>query len=213
MKIFLSFFLLGFSFGAGPCLVACGPLFLSYSAGTGKGLARSALAYILFSFSRIAVYLALGIAIFLFGQAMTNYALGSFSRYLYIFAGAFIVLLGFFIAIGKNFNHAFCHKIQGFLIKKDAKTIIILGMVIGILPCAPLISVISYIGFIAKSWWDSLTFSLYFGLGTIASPLFLLALFTGLIPRFMHPKIMKLFNFACGLVVVFLGARLICRGL
>lgn len=209
----MSFFLLGFSFGAGPCLVACGPLFLSYSAGTGKGLAGSALAYILFSFSRIAVYLALGIAIFLFGQAMTNYALGSFSRYLYVIGGSFIILLGVFIAIGKNLNHAFCHKIQGAFIKKDAKTLVILGMVVGILPCAPLISVISYIGLIARTWFDSLLFSLYFGLGTAVSPLFLLALFTGLIPKWMNPRILKLFNLACGLVVVFLGARLIRRGL
>jgi sulfite exporter TauE/SafE len=176
-------------------------------------LIRSSLAYILFSFSRIAVYLALGVAIFFFGQAMTNYALGSFSRYLYIFGGMFISVLGFLIAFGRKFNNAICRRMQGLLLNKDSKTLVILGLLVGILPCAPLISVISYIGLVARTWWDSLIFSLYFGLGTIASPLFLLALGAGFIPRAIHPKIYKLFNLACGIVVIFLGARLIWRGL
>jgi sulfite exporter TauE/SafE len=87
-----------------------------------------------------------------------------------------------------------------------------LGLIIGILPCAPLITVVSYIGLIAKHWFNTVIYSLSFGLGTVFSPLLVLLIFTGLIPKFIKKeRIYRIFNLACGLIIVFLGVQLIRR--
>ena len=53
MPIVITFFLLGLSFGSGPCLAACGPLLISYIAGTGKKFKDSVVTYLIFSSARI----------------------------------------------------------------------------------------------------------------------------------------------------------------
>ncbi len=208
-KITISLFLLGLSFGAGPCLASCGPLLISYIAGTEKKITKSIGAYFIFSLSRILVYLILGLSIFFFGQAIL---LGSFSRYLFLFAGLFIIIIGLLIAVGKNLNYKLCQKTQDLFLKKDAKTIITFGLLAGVLPCAPLISVVSYIGLMAKHWLNSLVYSLAFGLGTVISPLFLLVVFAGLIPKIINkPSFYRVFNLICGLIIIFLGFQLLKR--
>lgn len=208
MKILISFFILGFSFGIGPCLASCGPLLISYVAGTKKNMAKSGWVYLLFSASRILVYIALSLVIFFFGRII----LGAFARYFSLFGGLFIIIIGLLIMLGKNPNHKFCSKMQGFFLKRDSKTVIILGLVMGILPCAPLISVTSYIGLIAKDWTDGLLYALCFGLGTVASPLFVLVMAAGLLTK-IKPAVYRAFNFICGLIIVFLGLQLIRRAL
>lgn len=212
-KLFFSFFLLGLSFGIGPCLASCGPLLISYVAATNKNITKSILVYILFSLSRILVYIVLSLFIFLFGQIMSKYVLGSFSKYLFIFGGMFLVIIGILICFRKGIDNKFCQKLQKFFLKKDTKTVIMLGLIIGILPCTPLISVISYIGLVSKHWLNAISFGLSFGLGTIISPLFLLVLFAGLISRVVlngnSPH--YIFNFFCGLIIVFLGFQLMSR--
>lgn len=211
-KLIFTFFLLGLSFGVGPCLASCGPLLISYIAGTQKNILKSILTYILFSLSRIFIYLVLGLFIFLSGKIITNYVLGAFSRYFFILGGFFIIIIGLLIALGKNPNYKFCQKIQSIFLKKDTKTIIVLGLVIGILPCAPLISVVSYIGLTARHWLNSLIYSFSFGLGTIVSPLFLLVIFAGFIPQIIkNNNFYRIFNFICGFIIIFLGIQLIRR--
>ena len=212
-KLYLSFFLLGLSFGSGPCLASCGPLLISYIAATKKNVIVSIGAYFLFSISRIFAYILLGLSVFLFGQLVSGYIFSSLSRYIFIFAGAFIMLVGLSVAFGKNIAHKFCQGFQGFFLKRDAKTIILLGLFVGITPCLPLLSLLSYIGLVSKSWIDTLRYSFVFGIGTIISPLFILAMLTGLIPKIMSSdnKLYIVFNSACGLILSFLGLRLIMK--
>jgi thiol:disulfide interchange protein DsbD len=212
-KLVFSFFLLGLSFGMGPCLASCGPLLISYAAGTNSNSAKSLWIYILFSLSRIFVYLALGVSIFMFGQMFVGYALESYSRYFYIFGGIFLILVGFLIILGRDLNYKFCKKMQSFFLQNDTKTVITLGLIIGIVPCAPFVSVLSYIGLVSKTWLDSLTYSLSFGLGTLVSPLLLLLFFAGLIPKIIiqRARFNRIFNSICGLIIIFLGVKLIIR--
>jgi sulfite exporter TauE/SafE len=198
------------SFGIGPCLASCGPLLLAYVAATRKNIIKSIAAYLLFSLGRVCVYLVLGLLVFLCGHAITKYIPLYLSRYIFIFAALFIIALGFLVAIGKSWEHGFCRLAQDFFLKKDGKTVIALGFVIGIIPCAPLISTVSYIGLVAKNIWQSLIFSIIFGLGTVVSPLFVLVVFAGLIPKFIREeKFIRIFNLVCGLVIIFLGLRLL----
>jgi len=210
LSIAFSLFLLGLYFGSGPCLASCGPLLVSYVAGSLKNIRGSIFAYLLFSFSRITVYLVLGLVIF-FGKLALGQALENNARYLYLAGGIFIMLIGVLMALGKNAK--FCQKIDSLFLKKDAKTILLFGLIIGILPCAPLISVISYIGLVAKNWLQSILLSLAFGIGTLISPLFLISALAGFIPKILKnsQRLYQIFNFICGLVIIALGFGLIRR--
>ena len=124
------------------------------------------------------------------------------------------MIIGVLIALGKNPDHKFCNKLQNFFLNKDAKTVIILGLIVGILPCAPLISVLSYVGLVSRHSLDALLYALFFGLGTLVSPLFLFVVFSSFITKSVVAKsnFYRIFNFIFGLIIVFLGFQLISRG-
>ena len=123
------------------------------------------------------------------------------------------MVIGLLMAFGKNLDYKFCRRLEGFFLKKDAKTIIIFGLVVGIIPCLPFISLLSYIGLVSKTWFDVLRYSLAFGAGTVISPLFILAALTGVIPKVItrKNKFYIVFNSICCLILGFLGLRLIMR--
>ncbi len=214
LKIAISFFLLGLSFGAGPCVASCGPLILSYVAGTRKNIISSLGVYILFSLARIAVYIALGITVFFLGGFILDKALGGLSRYVFILGGTFMILVGILTISGGHVRFRPLQMLQKNMIEHDKKSIIIFGLIIGLLPCAPFLAVISYLGLISKTWLQALLYSLVFGAGTILSPLILLVVAAGFIPRILADKIKlyyRIFNFICGLLIMFLGLQLIMR--
>jgi len=122
------------------------------------------------------------------------------------------MLVGLSVTFGKSLDYKFCRRFEGFFLKKDAKTIIIFGLIIGMIPCLPFMSLLSYIGLVSRTWFDTLRYSLAFGVGTIISPLFILTMFTGFIPRIMGKnKFYIIFNSVCGLILSFLGLRLIMK--
>lgn len=212
-KLLLNFFLLGLSLGLGPCIASCGPLLISYLAGSEKNIKKCITAYFLFSFSRILVYVILGLLVFAFGQLSSQYLFEPWRKLIIILGATFIIIIGLLMILGKNLDNRFCSALNNFFLKKDAKTIFIFGLIIGILPCLPFISVLSYIGLVCKTWLSSLIYSLGFGLGTIVSPLLIIATFTGLLPNILLPKnkLSKVFSFLCGLIIIFLGLQLWSR--
>lgn len=205
-KIIASFFLLGLSFGIGPCLVSCGPLLISYLVGTNKKVIPGIWAYFLFSLSRILVYVVLGLVVFSCGELVVRYKLEFLSRYVFIFGGIFIIIIGLSVAI-----LPLAHMCQVKRSLRDTNTIIGLGLITGLLPCAPLISVSSYIGLVSQTWTDSIVDSISFGLGTAVSPLFLLVLSGSVVSGVLinKDKIRRILNIICGLIIIFLGLRLI----
>ncbi len=205
-KSVIALFILGLSFGSGPCLASCGPILLAYTAGTKKGFLKSCIAYCLFSLSRISVYVFLSILIFILGKWTAEKIFGKYSAYLVVLGGAYIVLVGFLMILGK------ANKIGKRLLERDKKSIIIMGFVIGLLPCAPLLAILSYIGLVSLSGFQSLLYSAIFGLGTFFSPLILLAAFSGAISKFFSQKKQfynRLFSIICGLVIIIFGVHLI----
>ena len=211
LKIILTAFLLGLSFGSGPCLASCGPLLISYIAGTGKNLPKSIITYSLFSLSRICAYLIAALLIFFCKEMFFIQKLEFFSRYLFIFGGLFILVTGILLVIGKNINQDLCHRLQGTFLERDKKTILIFGLITGFLPCAPLISVVVYLGLVSGSWITNLIYTLSFGIGTALSPLFLVAMLSGFVPRLIKTKdkLYYFINLICGLIIIFLGVQLI----
>lgn len=212
-KLPLTFFLVGLSFGAGPCLASCGPLLISYVAGSGKNVPGSIAAYFLFSLPRLVIYAILSLVIYGCGVMMTQISMAPVMKYVTIGAGIIFISIGFLIATRNQYLHRTCAFFQEKFISQDKKTLVLLGIFMGILPCAPLISVLSYIGFIAKSWQQCLVYGVSFGLGTLLSPLLLLTALGGLIPSIIKDNsvIRKAMDIVCGFVIVILGVLLIWR--
>jgi len=213
LNTLISLFCLGISFGAGPCLASCGPILISYVAGTKKGGVDSFLAYVVFSLARIFVYLVLAILIFFLGKIFTERFLGAVSKYIYISGGVFIIVIGLLIVIGKNLNYKSCQFLMKNFLERDKKSIFTLGLIIGLLPCGPLLALFSYIAIVSKSWINSLLYSLTFGLGTFVSPLIVLTVLSGCISRFITTGYERIFRFVCGIIVIFLGIQLLIRSI
>jgi sulfite exporter TauE/SafE len=216
IKILISLFLLGLSFGSGPCLASCGPILISYIVGTKKDIGKGVVSYILFSLARIAVYIILGLCVFLLGRFVLMRFVGEVAKYLVVAGGAFIILIGALMIIGKSWNLEFCNFLHKHMVQRDKKSVMVLGVVIGLLPCAPLAALFSYVGLISKTWAQSLLYSLSFGLGTALSPLILLVILAGSIPGFLTGRkeiYSQVLRIIAGAITVILGAHLIWKGL
>lgn len=216
-KVIISFFILGLSFGGGVCLASCGPILISYIAGTKKNILKGLGVYIIFSLSRICAYLILALLIFFLGQFAFERFTSGYSKYVFILGGSFIIFVGIVMALGQHWDFGLLKlkKVQRFILERDTKNIVLFGLIIGFLPCAPLIAVFSYIGLVSQNWFTGLLYSLSFGLGTVVSPLILLVILAGLIPKLFIDKAKiyyRFFNLVCGLIIIFLGTQLIYRG-
>jgi ABC-type nickel/cobalt efflux system permease component RcnA len=212
IKIIISFFLWGLLFGSGPCVASCGPILISYIAGTKKNITKGLLVYILFSSARISVYLILSLLIFFLGRFALERLWGGFSRYTLILGGIFIILVGILMTLGKRLEFKSWQFLQRNILEHDKKSIVIIGLTAGLAPCAPFLAILSYIGLISKSWLHSLSYAFAFGLGTLMSPLILLTVLSGLVSHWLQDKnYYKIFSFICGLVIIFLGIQLIIK--
>jgi sulfite exporter TauE/SafE len=214
MSIIFSLFLTGILFGAGPCLVSCGPVLVSYICGTRKKAGESLSAYALFSGSRIAVYVVLSLCVFFAGHSGLVYFFEGYGNYLYILAGFFLMLIGAYFVLGKRmeikpFNLIYRHIIEG-----DTKNVVILGIAYGLLPCAPFLGVLSYIGLVSKNWMQNAVYAVSFGAGTFVSPLLLVSLASGAVPGFMkngNGFMAKAVRICCGIIALYMGAQLVRR--
>jgi sulfite exporter TauE/SafE len=213
IKVVVSLFLLGFSFGAGPCLASCGPLLISYLVGTNKNVARGIISYLLFSAARIATYILLGVCVFLLGRFIMTELVGMAAKYLLIAAGAIILLIGVVMIAGKGRGGPFCGFLHKHMLEKDNKSVLILGIVIGLLPCAPLIALFSYIGLVSKTIAHSVLYSIVFGLGTAISPLLILVIFSGLVPKLTaaRERFSRIVTIVSGSVIIIMGLQLLWR--
>ncbi len=88
----------------------------------------------------------------------------------------------------------------------------LLGFIVGVAPCAPLLGVITYIAFSVKDALLGAAYAFCFGVGaSIVTPVLALGILSSIIPRllFKNPRILDIFRQSCGLLFVFFGARLI----
>jgi len=212
LKIATGMFVSGFLFASGPCLASCGPLLISYIAGTGKNISRAFIFYSLFSFSKTAVYLVLGLGVYFLGSFAREYL---FSGYVTLFGGLFIGLCGLFIILGKKIKFPFINLLGKIFVDGQIKNPVIFGLIYGLLPCLPFLTVLSYSGLVSHNWLEALVYAFCFGLGTYFSPLLLLSIFSGTLPGFLKKaggKYLIILRVLCGLVIVFFGAQMAVGG-
>ncbi len=214
IEILVSLFFSGLAFGSGPCLTTCGPVLLSYIAGTEKNVPKSLLIYGIFSLARVSSYCFLALVVFWVGRAALEQFLLKYAHSIMIAGGVLFILLGILTAAGKNLElkaFSFCRR---FMLERDKKSVAAMGFVMGLLPCGPLVIILSYIGLVARSWSASVGYSLVFGLGTFISPLVALVVLAGLIPRLTIARkrlYRVIFNITCGVILVYFGIQLIRR--
>ncbi len=211
-RIIFTLFVSGLFLGAGPCLATCGPILISYIAATRQNPKQGILVWFLFSLSRICVYLILSAGIFLLGEFLVKQKLIHIAKYIYYLGGMIIILIGILIIVRDSAGTSrFCsiisERVNQRLLKVQPIT---LGLIMGSIPCAPLLAVLSYIGLVSVTWQRCVFYGLIFGLGTLISPLMLLVLAAGLIPRILlnKPGAYRVFRVACGFIIVLLGAQL-----
>ena len=213
LKIFWSLFLTGLFLGFGPCLLSCGPLLISYIAATKENAGGGLKTYIIFSITRIFVYLLLGVLAGILGEWVLHRLYESQAlKILFIIFGFFLIVVGFFLMIERFSLGQKCHLfIQQHLLGKDTKNIILFGLLVSLAPCMPLVAVLGYIALISDYWTKGAFYMGAFALGTAISPMIFLSLAAGGLAKFLgkYPLISRLLKVFCGLIISYLGFQLI----
>jgi sulfite exporter TauE/SafE len=158
--------------------------------------------YLIFSLSRVMAYIAIGVMTFIIGRMVSDFFPG-FDKIIRICAGTLIIILAVTMLIKDYYPP-----------KASRKSLFALGALIGFLPCVPLVSVFTYSTLVSKGWTQAFLYSGAFGIGTLISPLLLISVFTGFIPRFtskFHPAYGVALKALCALILILIGAQLIWR--
>lgn len=206
----IELFTIGITMAFGPCLFFCTPIVLSYIGATQDGGRKGFKSVLIFSLSRAFVYVILGLLAGLFGKILTT-SLDKYSLTIYFIGGIFISLSGILILLGKNPNLHFCQILRKYSVENDIRSSIFLGMIIGLLPCTPLLGILIYIGLISKDLWQGALLGFSFGIGTIMSPLIIFGILVSSLPKMIikSPKTLDIFKKACGFLLFLFGVQLI----
>ena len=213
MSIALELFLTGITLGIGPCSIFCLPILVPYVAGTKEGWRDALKATLVFSLSRLFAYILMGLIVGLFGEILINFLSQSrYGLYIWIVGGLYISLLGAVIVLGKEPKMAFCRLLRRHTVDDSLKSMVPLGFIVGITPCAPLFGILTYIALSVKGFLLGAFYALCFGVGTsIVTPIIVLGIIAGVVPRliFKTPKIYEIFKKSCGVILLLLGAKMI----
>lgn len=209
---YLQLFGIGFSLGiAGPCLLTCAPL-VAYVAGRKLSFLQGLKDILIFLLGRFVAYLLLGYIAGVSGTYLRIFATGVFAPLLRLLAGAVIILMGVYVGIGQKVTDKLCparlSKVTGI------GSLFLLGVIIGISPCPPLVSLLIDLALISKGGVDALTYALFFGLGTFISGLLTMGVLSGIfnwlpLKLFRSQKAKLVFRIICALLLMLLGLNLI----
>ena len=205
-------FLSGIILASGPCLAICAPILIGYTAVHKATLKQSLISYLVFSISKLLSYVALGFLCALGVIILQSPLFMEYSQHIYAGLGFFIVLIGITTLIyrGQRFTKA-CAWIH----KGNIRNVGLLGILVGLSPCLPLIGILNYIMLISDSPLQAIAFTFVFGIGTIISPLLIFVMISGKIAaKFSQStKIKLIIRIGCGVLLLFLGTQIILRTL
>jgi cytochrome c biogenesis protein CcdA len=217
LHIYFSLFITGIITGAGPCLLSCGPILLSYISATASSAKQGLFGWLVFSASRFLSTVLLGFtAAFAGTELLRRFYWEAPGYIIWLLTGLFIIFLGITVFIAKGFGFGLCNVFRLFLKKGDTANTVILGIFMGLLPCIPLIGVLSYITMTARHYVDGIFMSAAFSLGTIISPLAFGSMAAGALPGIIFsnkPKRILLWRRLCGLILIFFGVNILVKTL
>ena len=214
---YLQIFGIGFSFGlAGPCLLTCAPVLITYIAGRKLGPAEAFKDIFTFLSGRLLAYVLLGALAGLSGAALKKFTGAALSSYLQPLAGAVTILFAIILFTGRS--SVSCAKVPAARGKMlNFGGIFTFGFLIGISPCAPLLALLFDIALMSKGLLDGIFYTFFFGLGTFLSGLITIGVIAGLLTRiptaFIKSKTAGIiFKAACAILLFVLGLSLILKG-
>jgi len=205
-------FLSGLILGSGPCLSLCGPLLVSYSLAYKTSLKKAAFSYLVFSTFKVLGYILLGLICSLGVLALNSPLFESSNVAIYITLGVFILVIGLTTIFYQSKKP---NKICEWIHSRNIKNVGLLGLLIGLSPCLPLIGILQYIILISDTGYKAILFSFIFGMGTVVSPLFIFMALSGRIAEKVaqNNKIKLVLRILCGLIFIFLGIKVILQTL
>jgi sulfite exporter TauE/SafE len=217
INILSSLFLTGIAMGSGPCLLSCGPILLSYIAGTKNSAFKGFKCWFIFSVGRLLSTIFLGFLAGLAGTALFKRFYWETSGFiLWGITGLFIIFLGFMVFIGMHTKLKLCNLLGSAEVQRERNSAMMLGILIGLLPCIPLIGVLSYISMVSTHYSHGIFMSAAFGLGVIISPLVFASMIAGAIPGL---KVLQdssrviIFQKICGIILALFGFHILVKTL
>lgn len=210
MSPYYELFIIGLTLSFGPCLAYCSQIIIPYIAATNRGLRQGLGAILIFSSSRLLAYAILGFLVGSLGRLFTE-QLSRYNLIIELAAGLFISILGILLIFGKDIPFRFCKVLRSHTVESRVRSLITLGLIVGFMPCLPLLGVLSYIALLAKSSWQGTLFAISFGIGVFISPVIILAPLASTLPQviFRNYRVFDCFRRICGLLLFLVGIRLI----
>ena len=211
MEEYTALFVAGLFMGLGPCLAFCGPILFPYIAGSKRSWLGGLKDILIFSASRVVIYGILGLLASSIGYFLAEVISSpKLNLIKYLGAGIFVLLLGIIMMLGRT-KFFFCRLLHRETIERSAKSMILLGILIGVSPCLPLLGALTTIAGLAKGPLVGAFWGLSFGLGTALSPLIILALVAGGLGKLLSlkPILHQVASRICGLFLIYFGIRLI----
>ena len=183
----MSALLLGIVYGVTFCTLTCAPFIAAYVVGTDRGTRRGVWLSLMFNGGRIATYGLLGVAVGLAGAAFLGDA--AFARWGALAFGGLVVAIGVWIAVRRRASGCSCTKEASWAERLGARLrpgeegnrggyAGLMGVLIGLVPCPPLVALLVF----AAAYGSAVTglaLGVVFGLGTLISPMLLVAAAAG----------------------------------
>ncbi len=208
MKMAFELFLAGLSLGWGPCLAYCAVIITPYMAGTKTGWKKGLRNSIVFSAGRLAAYMLLGALAGFSGKIFSSlYLAGNFSNYIQTAGGIYIFLIGIAVIAGKSSSISLCRHLD----KHSIKSMAVLGLLVGLAPCAPLTGILLYMILKCSNILEGAIYGLFFGVGTMLSPIIIIGAIAGFLPGkvLKNPKINLWFRRLCGVIIIYFSVKLL----
>ena len=213
MSLAVDLLLTGVTLGFSSCSLFCLPILLPYVAGTKEGWRASVTATLVFSLSRLAAYVLLGLLAGASGDFLLRVIGGTaFGLYVWGLSGVFVALLGLFMVLGREVQAPLCRTFVKHAIEDSVKSMAFLGFIVGATPCAPLFGILTYVAVTVQDAVLGAFYALCFGVGAaIVTPITALGMVAGVLPRliFETPKIYAWFKKSCGILLILMGAKII----
>lgn len=205
IHIFVELFLAGLGLGFGPCFLFCAPIVFPYILAKGTTAKEGFRTIVVFSLGRIIAYSILG-----FAAVYLLNTLNIQNVYFKKIAGLFIILVGIAYIFGRA-EHKICGLLNKFLIEKLRFNMLILGLLVGLSPCAPLVGILTYILVKAATPFTGLLYSVSFGLGTFFSPMLVAGFIAGGLSEIIsrHRRLFLFMKILSGIILVYFGLKLI----
>ena len=211
MDLILAAFIMGLT-GSFHCVGMCGPIAFALPLNRKNNFSKT-VGILFYNFGRISTYTILGILLGLFGKGLK---LAGILQQVSITIGIIIILsvvipslikkISFTNAYYLKFNNWVKAKLGKYLVKKSNTSLLILGMLNGLLPCGMVW--IAMVGSVAYGSLNSgIHFMFFFGIGTFPM-MFLLPYFSTSISATIRNKMTRLIPY----IMIAFGILFILRG-